>query len=103
MRVRHGGIESQRDTDRLRRALRFRGAGGRITAGAHFALRQVEYADAMSRAHSPGECSTTGELDVVAMRSDREQVHLFTPTGVPRLDRASPRVPRVQYRRPGRR
>jgi hypothetical protein len=75
MRVRHSGIESDDDAQRLRCALRFGGTGRSVAARSHFALREIDDADAVSRARRLGERAPARQLDVVGVGGDRQKVN----------------------------
>src|SRR5438093_10171126 len=69
------GVEPHVHAERPGCALGLGGACGGVAARAGLSLGQVNDPDAMARPHGLGERAAAGQLDVVAMRSDREQVH----------------------------
>src|SRR2546425_5144087 len=78
MRIPHPGVEPQRDAECLGGALGFRGPRRCIAARSHFALSEVQDPHAMTGLRGLGECAAAGELDVVAMRRNRQQVDCLT-------------------------
>src|SRR5258705_830533 len=90
--IRHGGVQPQCDAERRGRALGLRGARGGITARSHFALREVQNSHAMTGLRGLGERAAARELDVIAVRGDREQVNGLTVihSEAPPPDPASP-------------
>src|SRR2546428_4218022 len=69
------GVEPHVHAERPGCALGLGGARGGVAARAGLSLGQVDDPDAMARPHGLGERAATRQLDVVAMRRDREQVH----------------------------
>src|SRR2546426_954627 len=75
VRVRQTGVEAQRHPERRGGALRLRGSGGGVAARARLALGEVQDADPVARPDGLGERAAAGELGVVTMGGDGEQVY----------------------------
>src|SRR6266568_3563297 len=92
-------VQAQVHAERLRRALRFSAARRGVALGAGFSLRQVENPDALAGPRRLGEGAAAGELDVVAMGGDGEQIDrirhscLRASTGSSRAARAAGAIP----------
>src|SRR5881396_1789084 len=78
MGIAHSGIEPHRHPQRLCGTLGLRGARGGITARSHFALREIKNPHAMTGLYSLGERAAAGELHVIAVRGNRQQVDRLT-------------------------
>src|SRR5947209_16207544 len=79
VRVRQAGIEAQVHAQRRGGALRLRGSGGGVAACARLALGEVQDADPVARPDGLGERAAAGELRVVTMGGDGEQIDLPIP------------------------
>src|SRR5438128_4543279 len=74
VRVRQAGIEAQVHAQRRGGALRLRGSGGGVAACARLALGEVQDADPVARPGGLRERAAAGELRVVTMGGDGEQI-----------------------------
>ena len=101
-------VLAQRDAEHLRGPHRLFGAHLGGSARAHLALREIEDADAMALPRGFGERATAGQLAVVAMRDDGEQVdvvhgakyrlrHAAETEVPPRTGQTEPRPVRPAY------
>jgi hypothetical protein len=59
----------------LRRAVGLGGARGGVAAGTGLALREIDDPHAVARPHGPGERATAGQLHIVAMSGNGEEVN----------------------------
>src|SRR5207247_10688440 len=82
-------------------ALGLGGARGGVAARAGLSLGQVDDPDAMARPHGLGERAAARELDVVAMRRDREEFHLLRGHGLSRSAECGVRNAEWTARTPG--
>src|SRR5438552_5121942 len=74
VRVRQTGVEAQVHAQRRGGALRLRGSGGGVAACARLALGEVQDADPVARPGGLRERAAAGELRVVTMGGDGEQI-----------------------------
>ena len=70
VRIAHSSVEPERDAKRLGGAVCFCGAGCRVAARAHFALREIDNPNAVPGARRFRQRATARELDIVSMRCD---------------------------------
>src|SRR5881396_2052268 len=103
MGIAHSGIEPHGHPQRLRGTLGLRGTRGGITARSHLALREIQNSHAMTGLCGLGERAAAGELDVIAVRGDGEEINGLTVihSAAPPPDPTSPLALPARSRTPG--